>query len=954
MEASLQKLNRQIEGEVRWDPFARNIYSVDASLYQIEPVAIVLPKHRDDVLAAVSFAKEQGLPVIPRGAATGIAGGCIGPGLIIDLARYMNRILKLNCEEEYAVVEPGVVQDQLNAAVADHGQRFGPDTSTGNRATIGGMLGNNSAGAHSRRYGKTVDNVIGAALILSSGERLALGELGKKLLRQKLKGNDAEARIYQQAETIRRTMAAEIRARFPKIQRRVSGYNLDELLTDNVNLTKLVCGSEGTLGIATAIKVKLSHSPQATGLCVLHFDDLIEGLKTVPFILEHQPFALELLDDYVIGMGRASPAMAGKLDWLEGTPNGLLIAEFDGESETELVSKLDKFEADCRKHKIASRRTRLLDQADIDNVWELRKAGLGLMLSRRSREKALAFLEDSAVPPEKVGDFMAEFREYMQRTGKEVGFYGHAGVGLIHVRPMLDLHQEADLALMVKMMEDVSDMLLAYGGALSGEHGDGLVRSWLIKKMFGPKIYQAFRELKAAFDPDNRMNPGKIVDAPSPRENLRVDPSTQEVSIPTMFDFSADGGFAFAAGMCNGDAACRQPDGLMCPSFQASQDEMHSTRARATALQAVLHGKMPLENFTSEGLYKVMELCLQCKGCKRECPSQVDMARMKSEFLHHYTTEHGVALRSRIFASIDRLSRLASPVAPLANWFMTSPLYKLFAAAVGISTKREPPLFARERFSAWFRKRGGSTPGAGPKVALFTDTFTEFNYPEIGRAAVKVFEALGCDLRVPKYTCCGRPAISKGLLDEARAKARKVLARYLPLVEDGCQIVGLEPSCILTFRDELPGLLPGPEARKLAAAALTLDEFLDQLLQAGKLKLNWNKQPAKVLLHGHCHQKAQVGTGPTLNVLRAVSGFEVSEIDSGCCGMAGTFGYETEHYEFSLAVGEQRLFPAIRASSPDTIIVADGLSCRAQIEHGTGRKARHLAEVLADALAGPE
>ncbi len=950
MPSQIEKLRNQIEGEVRDDTFSKLHYSVDASIFQIEPVGVVIPRTAADVEAAIAFARQEGIPIIPRGAATGIAGGCIGRGLVIDFAQFQNKILDINYDEEYAVVEAGVVQDQLNQALAGEGFRFGPDTSTGNRATIGGMLGNNSSGAHSMRYGKTIENILACEFLLSSGETLQLGTMTAAELQETAGQDSALGRICAALVKIRSELADEIHKRYPKISRRVSGYSLDEMLGDQVNLAQLVCGSEGTLGIATQMKVKISRSPKTTGVSVVHFEDLIEGLNRIPFMLGHEPFAVELMDDKIMAMGKQSPAMRGKLDWLDGNPEGLLVVEFDGESEVEVADKLEKFEAACKRDKVGYSQVRLTTPAEIGNVWQLRKAGLGLLLSRRSDEKAIAFLEDSAVPPERVGEFMGELRTYIRKIGKEAGFYGHAGVGLIHLRPMLDLRKQDDLDAMVKMMEDVTDMLLGYGGSLSGEHGDGLVRSWLIEKMYGPKIYQAFRDLKAAFDPKGLMNPGKILDGPRPVTDLRVDPDTKDRPIETAFTF--EGGLPMSAGMCNGNAECRKKDGLMCPSFHVTNDELHSTRARATSIQGIMYGRLPAKDLTSESMYKTMEYCLQCKGCKVDCPSVVDVAKMKSEFLYQYQKTHGVPLRSRIFGNIDKISQLASPFAPIANFFMETSLSKaVMDKVVGITSKRKAPPFARERFSKWLKKRGGPKSGDGDKIALFVGTFTEFNYPEIGQAAIKLLEALGCKVRVEEYACCGRPAISKGLLDSAKGKAKKIQDLYGPIVDQGYRILGLEPSCILTFRDEHPSLVPGPVADKLAKVALTFDEYLDELLQANRLDLSWNDSTTKVLLHGHCHQKAQVGTNPTLNVLKSIPGFDVSEIPSGCCGMAGTFGYESEHYDFSMRVGELQLFPAIRASDPDTIFVASGLSCRSQIEHGTQREGKHIVQVLADRLS---
>lgn len=955
MHDALLKLDRRIEGDVRCDALSRTVYSIDASIYQIEPVGVVLPKSREDIEAAIAFARDHRLSITPRGAATGTTGGCIGPGLIIDTSKYLNSILNIDFDSEIAVCEPGVVQDQLNAALAPRGYRLGADTSTGNRATLGGMVGNNSSGAHSMRYGKMVDDLVVAELLTADGDRMrcAAVDFAEKLRSPQC--SDSERRVYQTISHIRSQLADEIAARFPKIQRRVSGYNLDEMVRPGpVNLSKLIAGSEGTLGVTTELTVRISRKPAATGVCVLHFDNLIDGLKTVEFILEFKPYAVELIDDQVIALGREHPVTRGQLNWLEGAPGGLLAVEFDGETTTELGERLEAFRVASEKANSAYAQVVLTDPTEIKKVWNLRKSGLGLIMSRRSNDRAIAFLEDVAVPPERIAEFMSDFRDYIHGAGKEAGFYGHAGVGCIHVRPMLDLRSDGDVELMVRMMEDVSDMVLDYGGAVSGEHGDGLVRSWLNEKLFGAAIYEAFTAVKSAFDPDNRMNPGKIVDGQRPDKGLRIGPRTRSVNVSTFLNWDADGGLMFAADMCNGNAECRKPaSGTMCPSFQASGDERDTTRARAQALAAVLHGDMDPAGLTAQGLTEVLDLCLECKGCKRECPSQVDMARMKSEVLYHYHQKNGYPLRSRVFGAVDRISRLGCMLSPLANTMMRSAPGRGLMSLIGIAPQRLAPYFARERFSTWLRRHPPAAPaGDADKVVLFVDTFTEFNYPEIGRAAVEILQALACQIVVAPLQCCGRPALSKGLLPQARARAERLISSLVPYVDNGYRIVGLEPSCILTVKDDYVSLHPGEAAKGLSRACLTIDEYVDERIRNRNFALPLRHRPANVRLHGHCHQKAVVGTTPTLNALRAVPGFDVSEFDSGCCGMAGSFGYESEHYEFSRAVGETRLFPAIRETDPDTILVANGVSCRNQISHFLGRDAKHMIQVLAASLEG--
>ena len=953
MTTPLAELGKRIAGEVLDDVFTRHIYSIDASLYRIEPMGVLFPKSIDDIMAGIEWARQEGVAVVPRGAATGITGGCLGAGLVIDCSKYLRGIGEADLEAGTVVCQPGVVQDQLNAYLAPHGYRFGPDTSTGNRATLGGMVGNNSSGAHSLRYGKTVDNIVGVEAILADGSAVHLGEVADDELQRLAAAAGAEGGIYRAVNRLRGELEDEVAARFPKLERRVSGYNLDELFKPGpLNLAKLFVGSEGTFGLATQIECKIVPRPAATAVCVLHFADLLVGLDATEFLLDFDPFALELIDRHIIEGGRASPMLRGKLDWLRGDPDGLLAAEFEGDSAAELTAKLERFEAAVRREGMCYELVRLEDQGQIANVWALRKAGLGLVMSRRTSRKAIAFLEDIAVPPGRIGEFTREFREYARGLGRDTAIYGHAGAGCLHFRPAIDLKQGADLELMTRMFNDVSDMLLSYGGTLSGEHGDGLVRSWLNEKMFGPVIYQAFKDLKAAFDPDNRMNPGKIVADQRVDENLRVGPATKTQPVETFLSFADEGGFAFALEMCNGNAQCRQPGGAMCPSFQVTGDERHGTRGRAASLQAVVHGDVGLDEFGGRDLYDVLDLCLQCKSCKRECPSQVDMAKFKAEFLYQYQQRRGVPWRSRVFAEFDRLGRLGSMLAPLSNWLAQSGPGKWGLERLGIDARRQLPPFARLTFSAWYRRRPRpAPPEGGAKVLLFIDCYTEYNYPRLGQDAVKVLEALGCNVVAARLGCCGRPAISKGLLETARGKLERLTAGLLPYVDDGFKIVGLEPSCVGVLTDDAKGLAPGETTERIASAVMPIDDFLAGMITGGILPASFRESgPLPVHVHCHCHQRALSGNDATLATLRATPGLVVHEIDAGCCGMAGAFGYEAEHYEFSMQVGADRLFPALRELADGAVIVADGVSCRSQIEHGVGLAPLHLVELLAKRL----
>lgn len=931
-------LRKAIVGEVRTDAATLCAYSVDASIYEIEPLVVVTPKDKHDVCSAISIAGKHKVPVIARGAATGITGGCIGKGIILDLSRHMNVIGEINIEQEYVICQPGVVQDELNKALAPYGYRLGPDTSTGNRATVGGMLANNAAGAHSLFYGKMVDHVLSVEMAMADGTLVNLGE----------RPTDTED-LYNNIKGIRDKFADAIEKNFPRIPRRVSGYNLDELIkTDNFNLAKLIVGSEGTLGVVTEIKMHISPVLKQTGICIVHFYDMAEGMNAIPTMLRHEPVALEMIDDRILETAKKSPAIVHKMQWLQGTPQAIFAAEFQA---PDLEEKLARFKQDMESLNIGYASTVLTSEQNHE-VWDVRKAGLGLLLSKRTYSRAIAFLEDLSIPPEHLGAFIIQFREYLAAHGKEAGIYGHVGSGCMHIRPYIDLRDPAELKLMHQMMLDVSTLVLQHGGALSGEHGDGLVRTWLNEKMFGAEVYRAFCEIKAAFDPQNLLNPGKIVHGPTLVENLRLSPETHIREIKTFQDFGPEGGFALAADLCNGNAQCRKTEGLMCPSFQATGDEFDTTRARAQALRAVINGRWKVDDFTSDKVGSVMDLCLECKGCKTQCPSRVDMAKMKSEFLYQYQEKHGYTLRSRLFGNIALLYSLASPISGIFNAIVQNTLFRKLMGLFGIAPERSMPSLSRERFSAWKRPIGKEGAKA---VVLFIDTYTEFNEPDVGKAAFEVLSNLGYQVITPPWTCCGRPLVSKGLLKDARKKAEALIDLLIPYAASGVEIVGIEPSCILTIADDFAGIVSKEkreQAQLVAAHCGTFDSFIFKHLCNGALPFPITDVKIEAKVHGHCHQKALVGMRPTIEVLKALPGVTATEIPSGCCGLAGSFGYEKEHYQLSMKIGRLQLFPAIENTEPKTIIIANGFSCRSQISHGTGRKAVHLAEFIASLTLG--
>lgn len=953
MEELERALKNSIEGQVRFDAATKRAYSVDASIYEIEPLGVVTPKNQADLIKIIEIANARGIPLIPRGAATGITGGCIGFGLVVDLSKYFRSILEINYAENFVICQPGVIQDELNAQLSAKGFRLGPDTSTGNRATIGGMLANNAAGARSLRYGKMSDHVIEATIALSDGQLLTLGEIAENEWHEKAGEQSREGAIYRCLHKLKEEYKEEILSRFPKIPRRVSGYNLDELIKPgSLNPAKLIAGSEGTLGIVTQVKLKICPKPQTTALCVIHCHELLPAMRHLPAMLEHHLLSLEMVDEKIIAAGRSHPALREKLSWLEGSPQAIYIAEFEAQDQSALKEKLKTFSQHMQSLKLGYAYVELLDEPTMNAVWELRKAGLGLLLSKRTYSRAIAFIEDVSVAPEEMYNFMTKFVNILKSYGKNAGIYGHVGAGCIHIRPYVDLSSPAEQKTMEKMMLSVAELLLAHGGALSGEHGDGYIRSWLNKKMFGPKLYEAFCRLKAAFDPRNLLNPGKIVHPLPLLHDLRSQAAKAPLAINTFLDFSPEGGLELSADLCNGNGMCRKSEGVMCPSFQVTHDEYDSTRARAQALRAIINGRWDKEALTGSALHEVMDLCIQCKGCKTECPSKVDMAKMKSEVLYHYQEKHGYRLRTRIFGHIGRINHWLSPISRLANFAASSSLAKPILRWLGIAPERTFPKLANRRFSTWANNQPEKSPSSNAKeVVLFSDTFTEFNHPEIGQAAYKVLNALGYRVIVPEWTCCGRSLYSKGMLKQAKEYALTVVKQLAPYAEKGTPIIGLEPSCLFMLKEDLKGLVKDhAQLQKIDAATHLFDAFVHSHLTAGKLPLPLVESPVEVLFHGHCHHKAHGGIEASLALLQSLPGCQVEEIKAGCCGMAGAFGFEREHYKFSMQIGALKLFPSILSAQENAVVIANGTSCRQQITDGTGRRSIHLAEFIARRL----
>ena len=956
-----RELGRAIRGDVRFDAGSRLLYSTDASMYQMEPVGVVIPRDGDDVRAAIEVAAKHKVAILPRGGGTSLTGQTVNHALVLDFSRYMDKVLEVNAEELWARVQPGLVQDNLNHHVRPLGLGFGPDTSTSNRATRGGMLGNNSGGSHSIAYGLTVEHVIELTTVLADGSRAVFGEVTPDAFVAKCRANGLEGQIYREVARIREAYADEIQSRYPAHWRRVSGYNLNELVpaigrrgaTNGTpfNMARLIVGSEGTFVTVLEAKMRLVRRPKKTAVEVIHYRDIQEALESSTSILETGPYAVELTDKMILDLARNNIEQSQRMGFVQGDPAAIMIVEYAGETDAEVRAKVETLDARRQRERFGYAAHVAHDIAEQASIWKLRKAGLGLLLGMKGDKKPIAFVEDTAVAPQHLAEFVSRFREIFAKHDTVGAYYGHCSVGCLHIRPVIDLKTPRGLEQVRAIADEITDLVVRFNGTISSEHGDGRARSPYLERMYGPRIMQAFRELKRAFDPDNRMNPGNIVAPAGVTDHLRYGTQYTTWEPKTLLDFSEQGGFAASIEMCNGVGACRKTlEGTMCPSYMATKDEEHSTRGRANALRAVLSGRLPPKEFTGRRLYEVMDLCLECKGCKAECPSNVDMAKLKYEFLHHYYNANGLPLRNRLFGRIARMNRLGSRMPALFNWVsnLAASRWALERLA-GIDRRRPLPSLAAQTFTEWFARH--TPPAASPRgdVVLFNDTFTTYNVPEIARAAVGVLEAAGYRVVLVDRKCCGRPLISKGMLAEARDHARWNVERLAPYARRGVAIVGLEPSCLLTLRDETMDLVRSDDARAVARQSFLFEEFLVRERARG-LALSFGTNGRKALLHGHCHQKALVGTGPTVAALRW-AGFEVEEVDSGCCGMAGSFGFEREHYDISIALGNRRLAPAVKAATRETEIVAPGISCRQQIQHLAGRRAKHPAEVLHESLS---
>lgn len=948
--------DRAFRGDVRSDRLARALYATDASVYEIVPDGVVFPRWAGDVVRAVIACRGHGVPLTARGAGTGLTGGAVNRGLQLDCSRYLDRIVDVDVANRTAHVQSGVVLDDLNRAVAPHGLHFAPDVATSSRATVGGMIANNSCGAHSVLVGRTVDHVKSVDVVLANGERHTWGEGDR----------EHESELARHCDgvlgRIVRDCAEEIEARFPKLLRSSGGYGLDRLRVADGRVTNtetILCGSEGTLAIVVGATLRLTPLPRCRGIVVAHFNDLLESLAAVPVALGHMPAAVELVDKLILDAAAKQPAMARRRTTVEGDPQAILIIELFDDDEGTLRQRLGRLACDLESRRVGYAWPIVEDPARQADLWALRNSGLGLLMSKPGDRQPYAFVEDTAVDPSRLSDYIRRFSEILQDEGvDQAGYYAHASVGCLHVRPVLNLGLAEDVERMRRLAERVSSLALEYNGTMTGEHGDGIVRSSWLEKMYGPKIIAAFETIKRAFDPDGLLNPGKIVSPLSMTANLRGSAASSpgavtlhQVASPSL-DFSEHGGMMGLAKMCSGVGACRSRHaGTMCPSFGATGDEMHTTRARANALRIAMADRGLLDGLHDAALDAVMDLCLSCKACKSECPTGVDLAKLKAQWLCERNHRRGPGLRSRLIAATAELARLGGRMPRLANAVVQSPLVRILADRVlGLDRRATPPMFAERTFRDWFARRAARGDADKAPVVYFVDTWTNHFTPQVGIATVKVLEALGHRVIVPSTVCCGRPAISRGLLEKAARLAERNVAVLGPYAARGVSIIGTEPSCLLTFTDEAPQLVSTPDARRVAACAMAAEQFVAEALAREPDRLRFRGASRAVRFHGHCHERALIGTEAALSILAAATQGRATEIDSGCCGMAGAFGHEVEHFDIARTIGEDRLFPAVRERGDDAIAVT-GFSCRCHIEQHTGARPRHVMEIVADAVA---
>lgn len=939
-----------------FDAFSRGRYSTDASIYQIEPIGVVVPRNEQDIVRTIQIAGDEGIPVLPRGGGTSQIGQTVGNALVIDTSKYLNQVGEFDPEARFIWAEPGLVLDTLNKWLKPHGLFYPVDVSTGNRATLGGMAGNNSCGARSIRYGNMVHNVQAIDAILADGSAARFGDMAHTTQ----DGTCAE--LLRKLTELGQREAEEIERRFPRLLRRVGGYNIDEIAqADTANFARLLVGSEGTLAFFTHLQLELQPIPPHKVLGVCHFPTFHQAMDSAQHIVKLDPSAVELVDRTMIDLSREIPMFRATVDrFVQGKPEALLLVEFAGEDGSEQLHKLGQLVELMADLGLPDAVVEALDPEFQNAVWEVRKSGLNIMMSMKGDGKPVSFIEDCAVRLEDLAEYTDRLTQVFEKYGTTGTWYAHASVGCLHVRPILNMKDPSGAQKMRAIMEETLEIVQQYKGSHSGEHGDGLARSEFHERMFGSRMVRAFEEVKDCFDPTGIFNPGKIVHPQrmDDRSLFRYGPDYAVARIDTALDWSEWGGFGAAVEMCNNNGACRKADaGVMCPSFRVTRDEQHLTRGRANTLRLAISGQLGADALVSDEMYDTMDLCIGCKGCKRECPTGIDMAKMKIEFLHQYHKHHRLPLKDRLIAWLPRYAPVASRLSFIMNLRDRIPgLAWSSEKLLGLSAARSLPLWRSDYFDDNREQINSQEPGNG-EVVLLVDTFERYFEPEIARAALKVLGAAGYQVQLLQPLdgghplCSGRTFLAVGMVDEARFEAQRVLEAVKPYVERGVPIIGLEPSCLLTLRDEFKSMIPGAETDALSERAMLLEEFLAQQHQAGNLQLNLKAISARrAIVHGHCHQKAFATMSAMQQALALVPDLEVEVIDSGCCGMAGAFGYEANHFEISMKMAELSLLPAVRAANPDTLVIANGTSCRHQIYDGAQRESLHLACVLQSAL----
>jgi FAD/FMN-containing dehydrogenase/Fe-S oxidoreductase len=962
-----ENLRERLAGDIYTDQAMRVLYATDASSYRELPAAVVRPKNRNDIIELINFASENSLSVIPRGAGTSLAGQVVGSGIVADVSKYLNRIVEFNKEERWVVVEPGVNLAELNLFLAPHKLMFGPETSTANRCCLGGMLGNNSCGLHSIIYGSVRDHILEVETVLSDGSLAVFGELTKDEFRQKCHGSTLEAAIYRKINEVLGTSEnrEKIEEGYPdkRLTRRNNGYALDILAdTDpfvsngrKINISKLLAGSEGTLAFTVSMKLNLIPVPEKKiALLCAHFSSLHDALTANITALKYSPASIELIDDFILSCTKDNIEQAKNRFFIKGNPAVVLIIEFLEDTVEEIEKKATMLEKDLLAGGYGYHFPLIKDAEGMKRVWELRKAGLGVLLNIPGTKRSVQVIEDTAVHPELYPQYIEEFTDILEKYSLKCSYYGHIATGELHLSPLLDLKDPADIELYKTIALEIAVLVKKFRGSLSGEHGDGRLRGEFIPLMLGEEVYSMLKEIKQAFDPKNILNPGKIIDTPSITENLRYIAGSAFPYTDTVFTFPERDGILYAAEKCSGSGDCRKSHligGTMCPTFMATRDEENSTRGRANLLREYLTRSEKPNRFDHKELFRVMDLCISCKACKSECPSNVDMAKFKGEFLSHYYKTHGIPLRSLLVAWLPILNIPGMWFRPVTNFLVSNTLFKKI---LGIEQKRNLPLLGKTSLLSWQRKQDTEKRNGKRTVYLFADEFTNFNESELGIKCILLLEKLGYSVIIPRSAVSARTFLSKGLLKKARDIARKNILLLSDIVSPDNPLVGIEPSAILGFRDEYPEIAGDDlkeKALRLASCSFTVDEFLASETEQGRIDRSlFTDEIAEILYHGHCQQKAVASTASVITMLTLPQNYRVKEIASGCCGMAGAFGYEKEHYDLSMKIGELVLFPAIRDAAPETIISASGTSCRHQIFDGTGRRAIHPVEVLYNAL----